>query len=390
VTTASVPGPRTSIPGAIDAPAVWAVTADARHLDAAGRDALARDLRTTPIAGCLLLETCHRVELYGAGEPPPGVLARAIETARVSRGDDAIDHLLRVAAGLESAVVGEDQILAQLRRAGAELQGGAADPLLSRLVQVALGVGRRVRRNRRPGERGLASRALAWLGPQIGAWDEARLLVAGAGDMGTAVALAAIHRGASVVVATRAPRRLPTGIPAVSLAEGATMAGAMDGIVVALGGTWEALAEVAGSLPPIVDLSSPPAVPLSTRARGSLMDIDGLYDRPAGAGPRPGDAAFVRRAEAEVDAATGAFLQWTAARPSAVAARRLDDRGRRRAEARAAAALRRLPHLTDRERAIVVQLAAQVASDLLHEPLSRLGTDATGSAREAARTLFDL
>jgi glutamyl-tRNA reductase len=389
VTAPSVPAPLATITAGPPAvPAAWVLTADARHLDAGRRDALARNLRGRSKDGRLLLETCHRVELYGIGDPGADVLAHAAGDAHLRSGSTAIRHLLRVAAGLESAVVGEDQILAQLRRAGDELRADLADPVLVRLVQVALGLGRRVRRDRGPRERGLASRALAWLGPRVGPWAEARLLVAGAGDMGTAVALGATHRGATVVVATRTPRRLPTGIPAVSLREGARMAASMDGIVVALGGEWDDLRGVTGPLPPIVDLSSPPAVRLSSRERGPLMDIDGLYGR-SGA-PRPADAEFVRRAEGEVDAAEAAFLQWTAARPSAVAARRLDDLGRRRAERRAAAALRRLPNLTDRERAIVMQLAGQVAADLLHEPLSRLGTDATGSAREAARTLFDL
>lgn len=369
-------------------PGLWALTGDAHFLDVGQRNEMAAALRARVASGGLLLETCHRVELYGIGHPDAAVLDGLARGARLLRGRDAIRHLMRVAAGLESAVVGEDQILAQLRRAADDLHGGTADPVLVRLVQVALGVGRRVRRDRRPRERGLASRALAWLEPHIGTWEGARVLVAGAGDMGTAVALAASRRGAKVIVATRTARRLPTGIAAVSLAEGARIAASMDAVVTALGGEWEDLLAVAGPLPPIVDLSSPPAVPRSVRGRATLIDIDGLFDRRSR--PHPGDAAFVRHAEAGIETAEMAYLRWASSRPSASSARRLRDRGRRLAETRAAAALRRLPDLTDREQAIVRQLAAQVAADLLHEPLSRLGSDTTGASREAARTLFDL
>jgi glutamyl-tRNA reductase len=415
MTTLRVPVPRiaTDADMATDAdllgssralPELWALTADAQSVDAGRRDILAGRLRAAPGTVGLLVETCHRVELYGSGRPPLDVLEAASGGARLLEGRDTVRHLLRVAAGLESAVVGEDQVLAQLRRASDGLRAGrrrtgdggqadrqgavATDPTLGRLVQVGLGVGRRVRRAQRPRERGLATRALAWLAPHVGGWDGARLLVAGAGDMGMAVALAAAHRGATVVVATRSPRRLPTGLRAVDLAEGARLAATVDGIVVALGGEWVELGATDGALPPIADLSSPHAVPAAVRSRATLIDIDGLFER--GRRSRPGDAAFMARAEAEVDGAEAAFLRWAAARPSAPVARRLGDHARRRADARAEAALRRLPNLTERERTIVRQLAGQVAAELLHEPLSRLGNDDTGTAREAARTLFDL
>lgn len=381
--------PRPSVLGAdrFVAPAIWALTADARTTDAELRERMAAELRAPDAETDFLLETCHRVELYGAGQPPVMPATRH-PGSRLLAGPEAVRHLMRVAAGLESAVVGEDQVLAQLRRASDGLRATPGDPVLHRLVQCALAVGRRVRREHRPRERGLASRALAWLAPRVDGWEGARLVVAGAGDMGTAVALAALRRGADVVVATRAPRRLPSGLDAVDLAEGARLAAAADAIVVALGGPWPALGKSGTPLPPIVDLSSPPAVPPAVRARAEIIDIDGLFDRSAGASRDDGD--FVRHAEAEVEAAAAAFERWVAARPSAVAARRLSERGQRRAQARADEALRKLPNLTERERAIVRRLAVHVAADLLHEPLTRLGTDAGGRAREGARDLFDL
>ncbi len=384
----------------------WVLTADARTMDTDRREQMAADLRLRGTQGGVLLETCHRVELYGVGRPPdsPSTREARLAGARVLVGPDAVRHLMRVAAGLESAVVGEDQVLAQIRRASDVLRAGPSDTVLHRLVQCALGVGRRVRRGQRPRERGLATRALAWLTPRIDGWDGARVVVAGAGDMGTAVALGARHRGAEVIVATRTPRRLPSGIRAVDLAEGGRLAVTADAIVVALGGPWTALGgpwtalgetsgppsvlvEAGRTLPPIVDLSSPRAVPPAVRDRAETIDIDGLFDQPGG---RVIDGDFVRRAEAEVEGGVATFERWVAARPSAVAARRLSERGHHRAQTRAEDALRKLPNLTEREREIVRRLAGQVAADLLHEPLTRLGTDAAGRAREGARDLFDL
>lgn len=369
-------------------PAVWVITADARTSSLEARERLAAELRASGARGrTLVLETCHRVERYGVGLAPTSFDVPDASGARVLAESDAVRHLMRVAAGLESAVVGEDQVLAQLRRASDALRDGPSDPALHRLVQCALGVGRRVRRGRRPRERGLAIRALAWLAPRIGGLEGRRILVAGAGDMGTAVALAAVHRGAHVTVVTQRPRRLPAGLRAVDLESGARLAAHADGLVVALGGPWSALADVADPLPPIVDLSSPRAVPPTVATGVAVMDVDALF---AQAGAGHADAEFIARAEAEVEIAVQSFERWVAARPSADAARRLNERGRRRAAARADAALRRLPGLTDREREVVRRVAELVAADLLHEPLARLGADADGRAREATRELFEL
>ncbi len=328
------------------------------------------------------------MEYYGAGTPR--ALARELPArgARVLDGVAAVRHLLRVAAGLESAVVGEDQILSQLRRAADELEPGSTDPVLHRLAQCALGLGRRVRRTARPRERGLASTALTWLAPRIGGWPHARILVVGAGGMGTAAAIAARRRGSDVTVATRTPRQLAGGLSAIGLDAAARLAPEVDGIVVALGGPWLQLGTLTTPLPPIVDLSAPPAVPATIRETSTTIDIDGLFT--LGRDARHISSVFVARAEAEVVAAEAAFLRWVASRPSATAARRLRDQGRRHAELRAEAALRRLPGLDDRGQAIVRRLAAQVAADLLHAPLSRLGTDASGQANEAVRILFDV
>src|SRR5262249_8099453 len=93
---------------------------------------------------CICLSTCNRTELYTAGD---GVDERALEAIRAVGGDEVVAlsyrladhaaalHLFRVAAGLDSLVPGEGEILGQVRAA---YEAGAPGPLLNRLFRDAL------------------------------------------------------------------------------------------------------------------------------------------------------------------------------------------------------------------------------------------------------------
>ena len=124
--------------------------------------------------GACLVSTCFRVELFVAGEHLPADLLawgrRQLEAARpdgtlahfrTGAGDDALRHLVRVAAGLESAVLGEAQILGQVRRARAEAQAARAlTPPLRAALSTAVRAGTWIRRTTGLG-RGAASTASA-------------------------------------------------------------------------------------------------------------------------------------------------------------------------------------------------------------------------------------
>ena len=261
---------------------------------------------------------------------------------------------------------------------------GDLDPVLDRLVQAALGVGRRVRRGPRRREHGLADRSLGWLEGRLGRLPGLPILVVGAGAMGMAAARSAERRGAHVTLATRSPRTWTDGTALIDLAAAADLAPRVDGIVVALAGPWEALGRARpDELPPIVDLSSPGAVPGPVRAvlGPRFIGIDALYER------RPPDAVFEQRAAAEISTAERDFLTWLAARPSAASAQRLVERTARRRERRVERTLRRLADLDQRSRMLVRQLAAQVEADLLHEPAPRdqTPTDRPRQPRSAVR-----
>src|SRR5258708_12696900 len=125
----------------IEQPWVMAVQPDTA--DANDREDLARTVRERIAAHSdwVLLNTCHRVELYGFGTPPELDARLKVET-----GAGAIRHLIRVAAGLESAIIGEDEVLHQVREAVANARAGRKlDGRLTRLFETAIAAGRRAR-----------------------------------------------------------------------------------------------------------------------------------------------------------------------------------------------------------------------------------------------------
>lgn len=111
-----------------------------------------RRLREACAAGAaeaLALSTCNRVEwiLVSEGPLPDGLLPEGIETSEW-HGDAAVEHLLRLACGLESIAIGEPQILGQLNTAWQAAQrAGTVGPVLRFLMPRLLGAAKRIRKN---------------------------------------------------------------------------------------------------------------------------------------------------------------------------------------------------------------------------------------------------
>src|SRR6185312_5506124 len=183
-------------------------------------------LRGEHVSEVLVLSTCNRVEIYaevdrfhGGLQDASAVLANRVDLDLPSLGehlyvhyeDAAVLHLFSVAAGLDSMVVGESQILGQLRAAyvaAAELD--AVNRELHELCQHALRVGKRVHSETGIDRAGASvvsvglSEAERLLGPLPGK----QALVIGAGSMG-ALSVATLARAGvgEIVVANRSPRR---------------------------------------------------------------------------------------------------------------------------------------------------------------------------------------
>ena len=158
----------------------------------------------------VVLSTCNRLELYSLGQLTEDAVVELIVDATGvtiaelapalyhSRGADAVRHLARVAAGLESMVLGEPQILGQVADAYAAARAhGAAAHGLETLFRSAVHAGRRVRNETAIGRQAatvssLAVRIAAAVIPDLAA---ASTLVIGTGEMGEHALAALHHRG---------------------------------------------------------------------------------------------------------------------------------------------------------------------------------------------------
>lgn len=286
---------------------LWALTASAAELDAAARARLAAGMEEWIGAGGsgVALKTCHRVELYGLDAMPQ------LPAPRMRSGEEAVSHLLRVAAGLESVIVGEDEVLHQVREA---LGAGEPEVRLRRLFEMAIATGRRARSGRTQSSGNLAQNAVAWLGSKA-RFGDGLVVVAGAGRMGASLAHSLNRSGATIAIASRDAGRASRlasayGARGMDLVEAAALTGRAVAIAVALGGPWTELAEVGGAaLPPFADISAPQAVPDSVRRRlnGNFLGIDDLYRRSESI---PG--AYIKDAEALVAQKTAEYMAWLA------------------------------------------------------------------------------
>jgi len=159
---------------------------------------------------CVILQTCNRTEIYVVGKEckdlpkmPSEYLTKrsgmkseeAANAIEVSLNRDALYHLLRVTSGLESMVVGEDQILGQVSDAYlAAENANTVGPVLRTVFNRALNVGRRVR-NETEINRGavsIGSVAVQLAEALLGTLNGKNVLVMGAGEIGTLVAKALV------------------------------------------------------------------------------------------------------------------------------------------------------------------------------------------------------
>jgi len=169
------------------------------------RDALGRLRERYPASEAVLLSTCNRVELYMAAEQPEGcpsheemvsffaefhgISASEIFDDLFERtGEDVVRHLFTVAASLDSMVVGEAQIVAQVKQAYELARtGDSAGPLLHSAFQAAIRVAKRVASETAIQQKRLSipSVAVADFAKQFfERFDDKRVLVIGAGEMG--------------------------------------------------------------------------------------------------------------------------------------------------------------------------------------------------------------
>jgi glutamyl-tRNA reductase len=384
------------------------------------------------VSEALVLATCNRIEVFAEVERFHGgvtdvsrVLARQAGATveelspyvTVHYEDQAVAHLFTVAAGLDSMVVGETQVLGQLRAAYAVARDeGAVGRALHPVAQRALRVGKRVHTETGIDRAGasLVSVALDHAEDSIGSLRERDVLVVGAGSMGALAATTLARRGASVVVSSRteahAARLAGTvGGRAADLADLPAELAAADILVTCTGATGlvvstevvaTAMAGRAGRPLVVVDLALPRDVDPAVAALPGVHVVDLALlqgERAASAGrPTAGAVAAddIAAARALVEAET-ALLR--AERQAAEVAPTVSALRSQAAEVVDAELLRlstRLPDLDARDRAEIARTVRRVVDKLLHEPTVRVkelaATSGDTDYAGALRALFGL
>jgi glutamyl-tRNA reductase len=356
------------------------------------------------------LSTCNRTELYVAG---PGAEERAtgalstVEGSLYRRADDqAARHLFRVAAGLDSRVRGETEILGQVRAAYAL---GTPGPLLDRLFREALRVGRKVRSQAPVGDPAAsAASAAAVLAERVlGDLTGRQVLLIGAGEIGEATAGRLVARGAEIAfVANRGEERrarvasrlaaepLPLEEISRALAEADVAVASTNSrnVLVSREDVEQALATRERRPLLLIDLAVPRDLDpeIGTLPYAFLYDVDDL-DEAVGTGTVEGAAA---RAEAIVAEEAERFRAWQASRGVVPAIASLRARAEEIRLSELQRAGRRLADLSPEERRAVEAVTVQIVNKLLHDPTVRLKEAAAGADgaayADAVRHLFGL
>jgi len=392
--------------------------------DGAARAALERLRADGRLMESVILSTCNRTELYAVAESLELAAARLRDVVCASPRVDALAgghcyalegraaarQILRVAAGLESQIVGEAQILGQVKQALAlARQAGSVGPWLDRLFDAALHAGKRARAETSIG-RGTASvpaAALDMVEQAVGGLRGRSFLVVGAGDAARLAARHIAERGpARLIVANRSverarllarevrgePLALDALAAALSQADVVVSATRAPGVVIDARTVEAARAGEPRRPLVFVDLAVPRDVDPGVGALPGVMllTLDGVHAQVASELGRR--AAEVPRVEAIVEEELARFEAWLAALAATPVVRELRDHFER---LRAQELRRSLRHFAPDERPRIEQLTQALVNKLLHVPTTRLrGLDAASPAGlerlNTVRELFGL
>jgi glutamyl-tRNA reductase len=350
------------------------------------------------LSAAAVLSTCNRTEFYlmtpdddVADEVMPR-LAKYLDSEGENVGayleghfdDEGLRHIFRVAAGLESMMVGEDQVLGQFKRAHRlALEAGCLDARLDFVMRRALSVGKKVRARGLLGDYnpGLADAATDFVSRKLGDLNGRKVVVVGSGNTAAAVAQALYNRGAGLVISARGPSGVALANRFEAPAIGIDDLGSLDNIDAIISCTSSsqpvvlrhAVDEIqrhrGGAQLIVIDLAVPRDVEIDvTDVAGVLLvDVDSV------GGVRPVGQRDVRAADAEIEsevAATASVLRERETVGQAIAALGQWAEGIRTGEV--ARALERMPDLTPEETERLVALSKTLVRRLLHSPISAL------------------
>ena len=393
-----------------------------------------RVLQSPLVTEAMILSTCNRVEVYAVVDAFHGGLSAIgqvlADHSGMSMGDltkhayvryseAAVEHLFAVASGLDSAVVGEQQVLGQVRRAYAAAEANSSvGRILHDLAQRALSVGKRVHAETSIDAAGasVVSVALDIAAERVAGIAGRTATVVGAGSMGALSAAHLIRAGVSHINVVN--RSLPRAQRlAASIAEQGVGARAMtlDELPAALASS-DVVVSCTGAVRPVVSLADvhhalaanlrdEHAEPLVLCDLGMPRDVDpavaGLpgisvvdmerVQREPSARAAAADADAARRIVAAEVAAYLASQRMAEVTPTVTALR---QRAADLVETELLRLEHRLPDLDDGQREEVARTVRRVVDKLLHAPTVRIkqlaGGPGADTYAEALRELFEL
>ena len=379
------------------------------------------------VSEAVVLSTCNRTEIYVVAEKFHGAYADVRDFLSemaflppedfsdhlyVSYDEEAAAHLFAVTSGLDSAVIGEAEILGQVRNAWTRAQEeGTVGSSLNLMFRHALEVGKRARTETGISRHiaSVSTAAVAMAAQRLGSLEGRSILVLGAGDMGEGMVRSLVSAGVDDVrIANRTWDRAVEladrlGGRAVGLAEVESALGEVDLLLTSTGAAslmleHGDLARVMGQRTGrpllVVDVAVPRDVdPAAGALDGiTLLDMDDLRDfAEAGMVERRREVVAVRRM---VDDEVARFTAVTTAQEVAPLVSALHDRGEAVRTAELERFRGRLAELDPRQVEAVEALTHGIVAKLLHDPTVGL-KGAAGTARgerlaEALRDLFDL
>jgi len=389
--------------------------------------ALRRLIELEGVSEAAILSTCNRVEVVACGSDPdhvggllPTFLAREHGVPEplleghlyTHAGREAVRHLFRVAASLDSMVVGEPQILGQMKEQYAvAAASGASGQVLHRCFHKSFSVAKRIRSETAIAEKGVSvgSAAVELARGIFDRFDDKAALLLGAGTMAELTARQLLAQGVgTLMVANRTfdraigVARELGGMPVpwermtryLPLADLVVAAAGGDDYLIRPTAVEDAMRERRHRPMFLIDLAVPRALDpgLSGLDNVYVYDIDDLDAVVTdNRGARAREAA---KAEVIVDAEVEAFWHWFTsldAVPTIVALReKLDDIRRRELERSLAA----LGPVDARQRAVIERLTQTIVNKILHAPLATLREHRADPAEafyiDAARRLFRL
>ncbi len=375
-----------------------------------------------------VLSTCNRMEVYAVSERTAHdaselIVRRLAELSHLAPDDlqthiyekedrDAVDHLLRVACGLDSQLLGETQILGQVSRACvAAHDAGISGPSLTYLFSRAAHAGKRARSETEisRGATSVSHAAVALLEKELGELSTINVLVVGAGETAElAVQALRKHGAAEVTCINRSlsgaqAMALRTGCRARPWAELTEALASADALISATGAPHPVIyvEDVGPALAlrrsrPLVaiDVAVPRDIDLRVGVLPGVVlhDIDKLeaaLDR--NLGRRRG---AVPKVEVIVAQETEAVMSWLHGREAREVVADLRERATSLASAELNATLRKLEGIDENAQQAITRMAHRIVNKLLHEPTERLKSRTMSEDfavyRDAISDLFSL